>query len=64
MQGDLFGDSVPRAPAEPPAKAVFPAKPASPTRGGAAKVRLAPAAEDWRALARQLPAQLRFGVST
>lgn len=64
MQGDLFGDSVPRAPAEPPAEAAFPAKPASSARGGAARVRLAPAAEDWRALARQLPAQLRFGVST
>jgi len=64
MQGDLFGEAVPGTPAEPLTQAASPANPASSTRRQTARVRIAPVAEDWRALARRLPASLRFGVST
>lgn len=64
MQGDLFGESVSPPLAESPAKAASATKPVSVARRNAPKVWPAPSAEDWRALAQQLPTQLRFGVST
>ncbi|MFT0533581.1 DUF72 domain-containing protein [Castellaniella hirudinis] len=61
-QGSLFGeDSVPLSGSRPDARAD--AAPAARRRTGAV-VRPASGIEAWRALARQLPASLRFGVST
>jgi uncharacterized protein YecE (DUF72 family) len=60
MQGDLFGDVV----SPPPSDATPSADSSSSASRRAAKVRVAPAAEAWRELSRQLPAQLRFGAST
>lgn len=62
MQGDLFDDGAPQLLAESQTSQA--PRPASPARRNTAKVRPAPAAETWRALAQQLPSQLRFGVST
>ncbi|MGX5659757.1 DUF72 domain-containing protein [Castellaniella ginsengisoli] len=64
MQGDLFGEAVSLPPDGLPADAASSAGPASAAPRGPARVRPAPAAQDWLALARRLPAQLRFGVST
>lgn len=64
MQEDLFGDALPVAPAEAPRQATPPDIPELSALRGMAKVLPAPAGQEWRALARQLPAQLRFGVST
>ncbi len=60
MQDDLFGGTLP----EPASDSAPKPKPASSARLSKAKVRLAPDAENWRKLARQLPVHLRFGVST
>jgi len=64
MQDDLFGDALPLPPARASNRAASRANLDAPAPRGTAKVLPAPAAEGWRALARQLPAQLRFGVST
>ncbi len=64
MQDDLFGAAPCRPQAEPQDDEAGRPAPAPSVRRRPAKVRLAPAAEDWRGLAQQLPAQLRFGVST
>lgn len=59
MQDDLFGDALP-VPQQAAADAIARAA----TRRGAAKVGLASDAQRWHGLAQQLPALLRFGVST
>jgi len=64
MQHDLFEDAVPQPLVKPLAGAASRANSASSTGRNTAKVRPAPAAQAWRDLAQQLPAQLRFGVST
>jgi uncharacterized protein YecE (DUF72 family) len=64
MQDDLFGDALPPPPATPSNDTASRAKPKPSARRGIAKVLPAPAAQAWRALAQQLPPQLRFGVST
>ncbi|MER1965946.1 DUF72 domain-containing protein [Castellaniella sp. GW247-6E4] len=64
MQGDLFGAAVSRPPAEPTTDAASRASLASSGGRSIAKVRPAASVENWRELARRLPAQLRFGVST
>lgn len=64
MQDDLFGDAVPQPSAQPGVGRIPSADRASVVRRNAARVRPASAAEAWRELAQQLPAQLRFGVST
>ncbi|MGB6007653.1 DUF72 domain-containing protein [Castellaniella sp.] len=64
MQGDLFGEVAPPPLAETPAGAASHDNPAARAGRRKAKVRLAPSAGAWRALAQRLPAQLRFGVST
>lgn len=70
MQDDLFGappapppPSPPTAAAAPSPAASTPAAPAAP-RKAARGVLPAPDGESWRALAAQLPAGLRMGVST
>lgn len=60
MQGDLFGDAAPL----PPADAASRPGSGSTTRRNTAKVQPAPAGQDWRDLAAQLPPHLRFGGST
>ncbi|OZI37185.1 hypothetical protein CAL29_01785 [Bordetella genomosp. 10] len=64
MQDDLFGDALPQPPAKSSNHAASRANPKVSALRGMAKVLPAPAAQEWSALARQLPAQLRFGVST
>ncbi|WP_416233037.1 DUF72 domain-containing protein [Castellaniella sp.] len=64
MQGDLFDDVVSQPRTEPRAMTASSTRPAASVRRNTSKVRPAPAAEDWRGLAQQLPASLRFGVST
>nr|WP_156523037.1 DUF72 domain-containing protein [Bordetella ansorpii] len=61
MQDDLFGDALPLPPANALSEAASRAKPKP---KGAAKVLPASAAQQWSTLAGQLPAHLRFGVST
>jgi len=64
MQGNLFEEPL-SLPTDPPAALAASRADAAPaTRRGAARVRPAPAGEDWRVLAQRLPAPLRFGVST
>ncbi|MBB5217546.1 DUF72 domain-containing protein [Parapusillimonas granuli] len=64
MQDDLFGDAAPQPPAKSLANAAPRVPSASSAGQNAAKVRPAPTVQAWCELARQLPAQLRFGVST
>ncbi|MCD0502166.1 DUF72 domain-containing protein [Bordetella petrii] len=64
MQDDLFGDALLQSPAPLPTNAASDASPAISALRSMAKVLPAPAGDSWRALARQLSAQLRFGVST
>src|SRR5690606_8911754 len=64
MQDDLFGD-VPLQPlTDSSNNAAAYANPDFSVLRSMAKVLPAPAGQEWSALARQLPAQLRFGVST
>ncbi|MBV2159537.1 DUF72 domain-containing protein [Achromobacter denitrificans] len=64
MQDDLFGDALLQPPVHSPNPAASGADPDFSVLRSMAKVLPAPAAQDWRALAQQLPAHLRFGVST
>src|SRR3546814_2775255 len=64
MQDALFGDALLQPPASSSNHAASRANPEVSALRGMAKVLPAPAAQGWSALARQLPAQLRFGVST
>ena len=64
MQGDLFGAAVSLPPDGLPADAASSATPPSSAPRRPSRVRPAPVAQDWHALARRLPAPLRFGVST
>ncbi|MGK8221264.1 DUF72 domain-containing protein [Achromobacter xylosoxidans] len=64
MQDDLFGDALPVPPANAPSQTASRDIPELSALRGMAKVLPAPAGQEWRALAQQLPAQLRFGVST
>ncbi|MCH1991633.1 DUF72 domain-containing protein, partial [Achromobacter xylosoxidans] len=64
MQDDLFGDALPVPPANAPPQTASRDIPELSALRGMAKVLPAPAGQEWRALAQQLPAQLRFGVST
>lgn len=60
MQNDLFGEAVSQVLIKPTPDV----RAAPKTRQSLAKVRPASGLESWNALAQQLPAQLRFGVST
>ncbi|GAB3092625.1 hypothetical protein GCM10027287_39060 [Bordetella muralis] len=60
MQDDLFGDTA----TQPEAAAASQGDAVSFINLNPNKVQPAPSVEGWRDLARQLPAQLRFGVST
>ncbi|MCR2761860.1 hypothetical protein NSP10_25310, partial [Salmonella enterica] len=61
---DLFGDALPVPSANAPDPAAPRAAPDLSALRSMARVLPAPAGQEWRALAQQLPAQLRFGVST
>lgn len=64
MQDDLFGDALPLPPANSSNHAASRGNPEFSALRSLAKVLPAPAAQEWCALARQLPTPLRFGVST
>ncbi len=64
MQDDLFGDANPQPSIPDQERVVRDADTASRAVRRVDKVRLAPASQAWREVARRLPAQLRFGVST
>lgn len=64
MQEDLFGDALPVPPAKASEHAASPANLDVSALRSMARVLPAPAAQEWSALAQQLPTQLRFGVST
>ena len=64
MQDDLFGDELFQPPATPSNHAASREDPELSVFRSMAKVLPAPEAQEWRALAQQLPAALRFGVST
>ncbi len=64
MQDDLFGDELLQPPANSSNHAASRADPEFSVFRSMAKVLPAPAAQEWRVLARRLPAPLRFGVST
>ena len=64
MQDDLFGDALPVPPAKASEHVASPANPDLSGLRSMARVLPAPAAQEWRGLAQQLPTQLRFGVST
>jgi len=64
MQEDLFGDAQPVPPAKASEHAASPANLDVSALRSMARVLPAPAAQEWCALAQQLPTQLRFGVST
>nr|WP_086063006.1 DUF72 domain-containing protein [Bordetella genomosp. 8] len=64
MQDDLFGDAVIPPPADSSNDGASRTIPEISALRGMAKVLPAPAALEWSSLARQLPPQLRFGVST
>ncbi|WP_409929243.1 DUF72 domain-containing protein [Bordetella genomosp. 13] len=64
MQDDLFGDAPLQSPGNSPGHEAPRELPEVSALRSMAKVLPAPAAQEWSALARQLPAQLRLGVST
>src|SRR5690606_962065 len=64
MQDDLFGDALLQPSTDSLSPTASRAKPEVSALRGMAKVLPAPGVREWSALARQLPAQLRFGVST
>ena len=62
MQDDLFGDALPLPPANTPDHAKSRANPDLSALRGMARVLPAPAGQEWRALAGQLPAPITNAV--